>query len=75
MGLTIAEKLIAASLVEGEMKRGNRIGIHIAQTLTHDVTGVMSYLELEAIGINRVKTNHCGERAGISFCTKHYCRK
>lgn len=57
MGLTVAEKLIAASLVEGEMKKGNRIGIHIAQTLTHDVTGVMAYLELEAIGIKRVKTD------------------
>lgn len=57
MGLTIAEKLIAASLVDGEMKTGNRIGIHIAQTLTHDVTGVMTYLEFEAIGLKRVKTD------------------
>ena len=57
MGLTIAEKLIAASLIDGEMKTGNRIGIHIAQTLTHDVTGVMTYLEFEAIGLKRVKTD------------------
>jgi len=51
MGLIVAEKLIAASLVDGEMKKGNRIGIQITQTLTHDVTGVMSYLEFEAIGL------------------------
>ncbi|EGO64824.1 aconitate hydratase [Acetonema longum] len=57
MGLTVAEKLITASLVDGEMKKGNRIGIHITQTLTHDVTGVMTYLEFEAIGLKRIKTD------------------
>lgn len=57
MGLTVAEKLIAASLVEGDLKQGERIGIRISQTLTHDVTGVMTYLEFEAIGLNRVKTD------------------
>lgn len=57
MGLTVAEKLISASLIDGEMKKGNRIGIHISQTLTHDVTGVMTYLEFEAIGLKKVKTD------------------
>lgn len=57
MGLTAAEKLISASLVDGEMKRGHRIGIRISQTLTHDVTGVMTYLEFEAIGLKRIKTD------------------
>lgn len=57
MGLTVAEKLIAASLVDGEMKRGARIGIRISQTLTHDVTGVMAYLEFEATGQKRVATD------------------
>lgn len=57
MGKTVAEKLIAASLVDGEMRRGNRIGIRISQTLTHDVTGVMSYLAFEAIGRKRVKSD------------------
>ena len=57
MGLTAAEKLIAASLVDGEMKRGRRIGIRISQTLTHDVTGVMAYLEFEAVGLKRVNTD------------------
>lgn len=55
MGLTITEKLISASLVEGEMKRGQRIGICAHQTLSHDVNGVMSYLVLEAIGLENVK--------------------
>jgi aconitate hydratase len=57
MGLTIAEKLISASLLDGEMRRGNRIGIRISQTLTHDVTGVMAYLEFEATGLKRVATD------------------
>lgn len=55
MGLTVAEKLIAAALVNGEMMRGNRIGIRADQTLSHDLNGVMSYLVLEAMGIERVK--------------------
>lgn len=55
MGLTLTEKLIAGSLVEGEMKRGERIGIRAHQTLSHDVNGVMSYQVLQAIGIDRVK--------------------
>jgi aconitate hydratase len=57
MGRTVAEKLLAASLVDGEMKRGRRVGIRISQTLTHDVTGVMAYLEFEAIGLKRVRTD------------------
>ncbi len=57
MGLTVAEKLIAASLVTGNMKPGERIGIRIAQTLTHDVNGVMSYLALEAMGLQKVRTD------------------
>jgi len=55
MGLTLAEKLIAVALVAGEMKRGNRIGIRANQTLSHDLNGVMSYLALEAMGVERVK--------------------
>lgn len=57
MGMTITEKLIFASLIDGEMKKGMRIGIRISQTLTHDVTGVMAYLAFEAIGLSRVKTD------------------
>ena len=38
------------------MKPGNEIGLRIDQTLTQDSTGTMAYLELEAMGIDRVKT-------------------
>ena len=55
MGLTLTEKLIAVSLVEGEMRRGQRIGIRAHQTLSHDVNGVMSYQVLQAIDLDRVK--------------------
>ena len=55
-GLTVAEKIIKAHLVEGEMKKGTRIGLKIDQTLTQDATGTMAYLEFEAMGIPRVKT-------------------
>jgi len=56
MGKTVAEKIIADHLVEGEMKKGQEIGLRIDQTLTQDATGTMAYLEFEAIGIPRVKT-------------------
>ncbi len=56
MGMTVAEKILAAHLVEGEMIKGKEIGIRIDRTLTQDATGTMAYLEFEAIGIPRVKT-------------------
>ncbi|BCO08178.1 aconitate hydratase [Desulfolithobacter dissulfuricans] len=56
MGLTVAEKILQAHLVEGELKKGEEIALRIDQTLTQDATGTMAYLEFEAIGIPRVKT-------------------
>ena len=56
MGLTATEKIIYEHLVEGKMTPGNQIAIHIDQTLTQDATGTMAYLEFEAIGIPKVKT-------------------
>ncbi len=56
MGLTLAEKIIKAHLVTGEMIKGTDIGIRIDQTLTQDATGTMAYLEFEAMGIDRVRT-------------------
>ena len=56
MGLTLAQKLIKSHLVEGEMKVGTEIGLKIDQTLTQDATGTMAYLEFEAMGVDRVKT-------------------
>ncbi len=56
MGLTVAEKLIEEHLVSGSLKRGEPIAIRIDQTLTQDATGTMAYLEFEAIGLSRVRT-------------------
>ena len=56
MGLTIAQKIIKEHLVKGEMVPGTEIGLRIDQTLTQDATGTMAYLEFEAMGIPRVKT-------------------
>ena len=56
MGLNVAKKLIQSHLLEGEMKIGKEIGIRIDQTLTQDATGTLVMLELEAMGLDRVKT-------------------
>ncbi|MBR6795642.1 MAG: aconitate hydratase, partial [Clostridia bacterium] len=56
MGLTIAQKIIKNHLISGEMKVGEEIALRIDQTLTQDATGTMAYLEFEAIGIPRVRT-------------------
>ncbi len=56
MGMTLTEKILRNHLVDGEYVKGEEIGIKIDQTLTQDATGTMAYLEFEAIGIPRVKT-------------------
>ncbi|MBR3893755.1 MAG: aconitate hydratase [Clostridia bacterium] len=56
MGLTIAQKIIKAHLIGGEMTVGSEIALKIDQTLTQDATGTMAYLEFEAMGIDRVRT-------------------
>ncbi|MBQ7960419.1 MAG: aconitate hydratase [Clostridia bacterium] len=56
MGLTLAQKILKDHLVCGEMIAGQEIGIRIDQTLTQDATGTMAYLEFEAMGVPRVKT-------------------
>ena len=56
MGMNVAYKLLHTHLVSGELKKGTEIGIRIDQTLTQDATGTMAYLQFEAMGIDRVKT-------------------
>jgi len=56
MGMTLAQKILKEHLVSGEMVAGTEIGIRIDQTLTQDATGTMAYLEFEAMGVPRVKT-------------------
>jgi len=56
MAYTLAQKIIKSHLLSGDMTPGSEIGLRIDQTLTQDATGTMAYLEFEAIGIPRVKT-------------------
>ena len=56
MGKTIAQKIIAAHLLSGDMTPGSEVALRIDQTLTQDATGTMAYLALEGMHIPRVKT-------------------
>lgn len=56
MGLTIAQKIIKAHMISGEMTVGQEVALKIDQTLTQDATGTMAYLEFETMGLKRVKT-------------------
>ena len=56
MAENVAQKLIADHLVDGTMEPGSEIGLHIDQTLTQDATGTLVMLELEAMGIDQVRT-------------------
>ena len=55
MGKTLTYKILSSHLVEGELRKGNAIGIKIDQTLTQDATGTMAYLEFEAMGLDKVQ--------------------
>lgn len=57
MGMNIPEKIISAHLVDGKMEVGEDIAVRIDQTLTQDATGTMSYLQFEALGLKKVKTD------------------
>lgn len=57
MPKNVAEKLIASHLVDGELKPGAELGLRVDQTLTQDATGTMVMLELEALGLERVRTD------------------
>lgn len=54
--LNVTQKLIKSHLLEGEMKPGEEIGLEIDQTLTQDATGTMVMLELEAMELDKAKT-------------------
>ena len=56
MGYNLAEKIIKEHLVSGSMRPGEEAALRIDQTLTQDATGTMAYLEFEAMGLDRVKT-------------------
>ena len=54
--MNAAQKLIKDHLISGAMRPGNEIALHIDQTLTQDATGTLVMLELEALGLDRVRT-------------------
>jgi aconitate hydratase len=56
MSMNVTQKLIKSHLMHGDMKPSEEIGIRIDQTLTQDATGTLVMLELEAMGLDRVKT-------------------
>jgi len=56
MAYNVAQKLIASHLITGEMIPGSEVGLHIDQTLTQDATGTLVMLELEALGLDRART-------------------
>ena len=55
MGKTMCYKILSAHLMEGNLKAGETITVKIDQTLTHDATGTMAYLQFEAMGLDKVK--------------------
>ncbi len=55
--MNLTQKIIAKHLVSGTMTPGSEIGLHIDQTLTQDATGTMAWLQFEALGIPKVKTD------------------
>jgi hypothetical protein len=70
MGKGIAQKILDAHIVEGVAGAGNEVGIRIDQTLTQDATGTMAYLQFEAMGFERVKTE-----LSVSYVTTTRFRK
>ena len=55
MGLNTTQKILSSHLVSGDLKAGNSISIRIDQTLTQDATGTMTYLQFEALGLDKIK--------------------
>ena len=53
---TVTQKIIDAHYLSGNKVIGEQIAVKIDQTLTQDATGTMAYLELEAMGIDKVQT-------------------
>lgn len=61
--MNITYQILKEHLVSGELKAGNKITIRIDQTLTQDSTGTMAYLQLEKMGISKVKTD-----LSVAYC-------
>ena len=57
MGKNLVYKILASHVVDGALEPGAEIAIRIDQTLTQDATGTMAYLQFEAMGVPKVKTD------------------
>ena len=75
--MNLTQKLIKSHLVSGDMTPGEEIALRIDQTLSQDATGTLSYLQFEAIGVPRVRTqlsvsyvDHNMLQGGFSQCRR-----
>ena len=55
MGRNIVEKIFESHLAYGEIKAGSAVGVRVDQVYTQDATGTMTWLQFEAMGLDRVK--------------------
>lgn len=72
MPMTVAQKLIQSHLVEGEMIPGKEIALKIDQTMCQDATGTLVMLELEAMGLDRVKAELCAQYVDHNLIQEDY---
>ena len=56
MGNTLCYKILSEHLLKGRLEKGSEIEIKVDQTLTQDATGTMAYLQFEALGLDKVKS-------------------
>ncbi|WP_049934901.1 aconitate hydratase [Haloplanus natans] len=61
MGRTLTEKILADHLVDGEVETGSEVGIAVDQTIAHDLTGTMAWLQFEALGLDEVQVEVAGQ--------------
>lgn len=52
---SLARKILAEHLVEGDLRPGTEIGLRVDQTLTQDATGTMAFMQFEELGVERVR--------------------
>jgi aconitate hydratase len=61
MGRTLTEKILQDHLVDGEVETGEEVGIAVDQTIAHDLTGTMAWLQFEALGLDEVQVEVAGQ--------------
>ena len=74
MAMNVTQKLIKAHLLEGEMVPGQEISLKIDQTLCQDATGTLVMLELEAMEVERVKTELSAQYVDHNMIQEDYKR-